>query len=85
MNSNPKTHNQELAALVATSQIGADLPDTQNPWVVVLYLLSILAVAVIVNARYNPRQIHSGSMFCNIVIVNNYSFFFWSLFYSEFI
>ena len=45
MNNNPNTHNQELAALVATNQVGADLPDTQNPCVVVLYLLSITAIA----------------------------------------
>ena len=68
MNNNPNTHNQELAALVATNQVGADLPDTQNPCVVVLYLLSILAVAVIVNARYKIKQIHRGSIFCKIPI-----------------
>ena len=51
MNNNPKTHSQELAALVATNQVGAILPDTQKPCVVVLYRLSMPAVAVMVNAR----------------------------------
>ena len=62
INNSPRTHSHELDALVETIHIGAFLPDTQNPSLFVLYVLLMLYVDDMVNAKYRPMHMYNGSI-----------------------